>query len=409
MKVFKQVGRFALVATLAASTFLAAEGVDAASYSDVSVDHWAYSNIQQASEQGLMQGYPGGTFNPEGNVTRAEFLTVLIRTVNSDARVAEPFTDVANDYWGKDAIEKAIALGFINPADYGKKFNPDRVLTREEIAEWLTNGLQHQHEAYKAIEKTLEGSAQTLLPVTEFYRNGIKKELYGDVGIMIGTGLMTGDQYSAFNPKKNATRAEVATMILRYQAIAKKQANDFNTMNEIIEMSETGSNLESATGFTYLRGSTKNVVGKPLPWTNGLGVGSTERIVFVEGNTKEEALNRSVYAKMLVGEDKDVFAQNNVITMFVENTFTLQQPTMIPLAYGQGTPSNFVSTSGVNELMAQQFGYQTISPYTWLERFKQNQKTTVWAIKSIQFEKGDFQGMGLKTDNPNDSFSIKYE
>ncbi len=52
-------------------------------YSDVPQDHWAYSNIVWAKRLYIMEGYPDGTFLPNGTVTRAETATVAVRTVRA--------------------------------------------------------------------------------------------------------------------------------------------------------------------------------------------------------------------------------------------------------------------------------------------------------------------------------------
>lgn len=49
------------------------------SFPDVPLEHWAYSYIEGAVKNNLVLGYPDGTFQPEGNITIAEVLTVIVR------------------------------------------------------------------------------------------------------------------------------------------------------------------------------------------------------------------------------------------------------------------------------------------------------------------------------------------
>lgn len=54
-------------------------------FSDVPETHWAYEQIQTMSEQGMIAGYPDGSFAPNGTLSRAEFLVLMARVLQPDA------------------------------------------------------------------------------------------------------------------------------------------------------------------------------------------------------------------------------------------------------------------------------------------------------------------------------------
>jgi hypothetical protein len=108
-------------------------------FRDVDPQHWAVNYIAAAADQKLVAGYPDGTFRPNANITRAEGAVILSRFDNlPKARVYElPFEDVAGRHWAFDDIAAAKAAGILAYlAD--KPFEADQELTRAEVAEMLS-------------------------------------------------------------------------------------------------------------------------------------------------------------------------------------------------------------------------------------------------------------------------------
>jgi hypothetical protein len=104
---------------------------EATGFSDMS-GHWAEPFVDEASTLGLFKGDEAGNFNPDANITRAQFVTVLWRMANSPESSAElPFVDVQNQI---PEFISAISWGYSNKYISGtsdKTFEPDGVLTRE--------------------------------------------------------------------------------------------------------------------------------------------------------------------------------------------------------------------------------------------------------------------------------------
>lgn len=88
----------------------------AAGFPDVSGDHWAWGYIAAAKEADYIQGYPGGNFGPEEEMTRAQAVTILNRIMGRDASTADfagltmPFNDVSKSHWAySEIMEAAVA------------------------------------------------------------------------------------------------------------------------------------------------------------------------------------------------------------------------------------------------------------------------------------------------------------
>ena len=105
-------------------------------YPDVPPEHWAAKQIEILTEQGIVVGYPDGTFQPDENVTRAEFASMAIKALGQEnTTVAQPvnFTDIEPSYWAYDAIQKALYFDLVSCPVLGEPFRPedsDRKSTR---------------------------------------------------------------------------------------------------------------------------------------------------------------------------------------------------------------------------------------------------------------------------------------
>ena len=80
--------------------------------SDIS-GHWAEEKIQSWIDQELIKGYEDGTFKPENNITRAEFMTLVNGAFDYTETEEISFSDVAEDAWYAEAVKKAKAAGYI--------------------------------------------------------------------------------------------------------------------------------------------------------------------------------------------------------------------------------------------------------------------------------------------------------
>ncbi|WP_010276616.1 S-layer homology domain-containing protein [Paenibacillus senegalensis] len=169
--------------------------------SDIS-GHWAEENIRRLVAMGIVNGYPDGTFQPGKSVTRSEFVTMLVRAFQlepEDGRTAAlPFEDVRG-HWAAEMISAAYDYGVIQ--GYAETaFGPDDWLTREQMAVMMGNLMALETAAFDPI----------------FADQGSISDWAGPrVMAVVQHGIMDGYPDQAFRPKAFATRAEIATVILR--------------------------------------------------------------------------------------------------------------------------------------------------------------------------------------------------
>jgi len=111
-------------------------GTRALPFSDTQSGAWYSDYLQTAVYLGIIDGYPDGTFKPGNTVNKAEFLKMLIEAMDTeiDTEIGYmPFTDVKKDQWYAKYVQFAYQKNLIE-AD-GKKFNPQEQMTRENVAE----------------------------------------------------------------------------------------------------------------------------------------------------------------------------------------------------------------------------------------------------------------------------------
>jgi hypothetical protein len=109
------------------------------SYTDLLPAHWAYAWIARAAYKGIIDGYPDQTFAPDQPVSRMEMTAMIARSMNisGNQRGAAPFTDVDDTYWGSSILKQMKAGGWVGGYANGS-FRPDQQATRAEFIAMLT-------------------------------------------------------------------------------------------------------------------------------------------------------------------------------------------------------------------------------------------------------------------------------
>lgn len=108
------------------------------SYTDVAPGHWAYADIAKAAQSGIVDGYPDQSFAPDQPVSRMEMTAIIARSINMSGkkRGELPFTDVTEDYWGVGILKQMKAEGWIAGYDDGS-YKPDQQASRAEFVTML--------------------------------------------------------------------------------------------------------------------------------------------------------------------------------------------------------------------------------------------------------------------------------
>lgn len=111
-------------------------------YSDVKAGDWFNNAVSTLSNAGIIAGYEDGSFRPNGYITRAEFATIAARFFDVTYNGKNLFPDISG-HWAKDYINQAANKGFVNGYEDGT-FKPDRNITRAE-AVTLVNRTLDRH------------------------------------------------------------------------------------------------------------------------------------------------------------------------------------------------------------------------------------------------------------------------
>lgn len=191
-------------------------------FPDVSDSHWAASQIKELSEQGVIVGYPDGTFQPDENVTRAEFASMAIKALGQQhTQVAQPvhFTDIDESYWAYDAIQKALFFDLISCPEEGQPFRPEDSVSRAESISVAVNALTtEQISKMKALE-VLNNRYADVANVPEWFIIPAGK---AEILSMLVTMPSASKNIDANRP---ATRAEVAAILYDMMEQAKLNPN----------------------------------------------------------------------------------------------------------------------------------------------------------------------------------------
>lgn len=111
-------------------------------YSDVDPSHWYNSAVEKVSMQGLMQGYPDGTFRPKEHVTRAEFAVLVSRYKHLSGDTISSYGDAATHWAGVEIARVTEAHWFEGYSD--RTFKPDQQITRMEAVTVLNKMLERR-------------------------------------------------------------------------------------------------------------------------------------------------------------------------------------------------------------------------------------------------------------------------
>ena len=196
-------------------------------FTDVDMNAWYHDGVHWALDEGIMVGTGDTTFSPNTATTRAMLVTMLWRMEGesvgagvldgSDTSLLEgggtrsvtegvcPFTDVVPGSWYEQAVLWAAETG-ITAGTSATTFSPNDELTREQLATFL-----RRYAAYKGLDVS---ASADLSGYTD--AGSISDFALESVRWAVAVGILKGTSGTTLSPKKSATRAEVASMLMRY-------------------------------------------------------------------------------------------------------------------------------------------------------------------------------------------------
>ena len=187
-------------------------------FADAAPTAWYHDGVHYCLENGLMRGASGGKFLPDGSTTRAQLVTILWRLEGSPAPVSTAdFSDVADGAWYAGAVRWAADSGVVKGYDNGC-FGPNDAVTREQMAAILYRYAQHKGYDVSAGKDTNILSFNDAFAVSEYaipamqwaYGSGMVHGIARDGGMLLA-------------PRDTTTRAQAATLIMRFQSAFAKE------------------------------------------------------------------------------------------------------------------------------------------------------------------------------------------
>ncbi|KGE19781.1 bifunctional 2',3'-cyclic-nucleotide 2'-phosphodiesterase/3'-nucleotidase [Paenibacillus wynnii] len=200
-------------ATPAPSSTPAPTAAPVVEFKDLGKVVWAQSAIKALAAQGILKGVGGDNFAPAQNVSRAEFVTILVRALNLPSTAGKPvtFSDVKSGVWYTDAISIGVNAGLVKGSGNGK-FEPGREITREEMAIMVANALKF---------KGLLQSGNHNAALQKFADKGeIASYAQESVAQLTDLGIINGIDADEFGPKGITNRAQAAVIIFRMLGLA---------------------------------------------------------------------------------------------------------------------------------------------------------------------------------------------
>ena len=169
--------------------------------------HWAREDIAFVINRGLFVGTSATTFSPNADMTRGMFVTVIGRLANADIGnyKESSFADVKKDIYYMGYIEWASKNGIVNGIG-DNKFDPDRPITREQMAVIIQNYAKAM--GFTLPEVHAANSFADDMNISSYAKDAVKQ--------MQMAGIIKGKSDNLFDPQGTATRAEISAVLHRF-------------------------------------------------------------------------------------------------------------------------------------------------------------------------------------------------
>lgn len=180
-----------------AFTAKAADNTDSLKFNDVPANHWSTKAIYDLANRKVVAGYGNNVFGFGDNVTRgqvARMIYAYVKPADADASFKNPFTDIKGHMFEKEILALA-KEGLV--AGYGEgKYGPDDILTREQMAQVLTNAFK-----FKATKTT---------SFTDVDKNSWA---YNAINALEENGVTAGTGSNKYSPQMHVTREQYSQFL----------------------------------------------------------------------------------------------------------------------------------------------------------------------------------------------------
>ena len=171
-------------------------------FADMDENHWAYENVKKLKELGIVNGDEKGNFNPSSNVTREQFLKMLVEVLGITPVYSKTsFADVDGNAWYASYVSAGTDAGIINGIT-SETFGVGSEISRQDMAVMILRVLN-----MKNVETSVSDSGfKDDTSISDYAKDAVYT--------VRSAGIIEGYE-GMFNPKNSLTRAEAATVIIK--------------------------------------------------------------------------------------------------------------------------------------------------------------------------------------------------
>ena len=190
----------------AAREALKTAGCPSTNFTDVEENGWYHTGVDFMVRNGFMNGVADDAFDVDGNLTRAQLVTILYRIAGEpESTATNPFADVADGQWYTNAVIWAAENGIVKGVNT-TTFAPNDQITREQIATIL-----FRYAKAEKVEGKLAGFPDAE-KISDYAADAMAWAV--EQGLINGISESDGKTYLA--PQETATRAQIAVILMRY-------------------------------------------------------------------------------------------------------------------------------------------------------------------------------------------------
>jgi len=207
-------GVFLLLALLCSPLLAPARATS--KFPDVSSSDWFAVAVEDLAQIGVVGGHVDGSFRPYAQVTRAQFVVMLSRSLSPLPAGEAPFTDMEEDAWYAEAVGSLFAVGLVQGS--GGKLNPEQGISRQQAVSLVMRALSYKLQATGAGNSigVWIARGETALWLRGFrdrYRIVSPHDLA--VGSALRLGIVKGRDDGMFSPETFLTRGQAAGLLHR--------------------------------------------------------------------------------------------------------------------------------------------------------------------------------------------------
>lgn len=285
-----------LIGVLPTTTLAAGESP----FTDVKTSDWFYDGVQYVYEHDMMNGTGNGKFSPNETTTRGMIVTILHRLEGTPSANGTAFSDVASGKWYSEAVIWASSNDIVNGYGNGK-FGPEDTITREQMAAIL-----YRYANYKSYDVSSSADLSKYTDSAQISSYAAESMAWANAA-----GLISGTTNTTLSPKGSATRAQAATILMRFcENIGAVDAEEYyrnhSELVDIINLEDSDDvqtetqviSLLTDRGLGQRLDGDGNLIGCPVTYNYSLNGDYVDATEVLDGSTDKHPMYQTFYVSM---------------------------------------------------------------------------------------------------------------